>query len=74
MVIDKLNKCIAGEITLTPAQVQSARILLDRVVPSLKAIEEPQEYNGIEDPKLLTTKELFQIIAEERERNESVFS
>lgn len=29
-IIDRLEKCIAGEIELSPTQVQSARILLDK--------------------------------------------
>ena len=62
MVIDKLNKCVAGEIALTTAQVQSARMLLDRVVPSLKAIELPQEYDGFTDIRNLGPAEMLAII------------
>jgi hypothetical protein len=32
MIIDRLEKCAAGEIELTATQVQSARILLDKTI------------------------------------------
>ena len=38
-IIDRLEKHIAGEIELSPTQVTSARILLDKTVASLSATE-----------------------------------
>lgn len=32
MIIDRLEKAVAGEIELSPTQVQSARILLDKTI------------------------------------------
>ena len=34
-----LEKCIAGEIDLTPAQLRSAELLLARTVPTLSSVE-----------------------------------
>lgn len=38
-IIDRLEKHVAGEIELTPAQVTSARVLLDKSLASLTATE-----------------------------------
>lgn len=38
-IIDRLEKHIAGEIELSPTQVTSARILLDKTMASLSATE-----------------------------------
>jgi hypothetical protein len=62
MIVDRLQKCVAGEITLTTAQVQAARILLDRVLPSLKAVEVPQECNGSKDIRSLSNAALLSFI------------
>ena len=37
MVIEKLCECVEGIITLTPGQIRSAQILLDKSMPSLTA-------------------------------------
>lgn len=36
-IIDRLEKHISGEVELTQAQVASARILLDKSLPSLQS-------------------------------------
>jgi len=38
MIIDRLEKCAAGEIELTPTQVQSAKILLDKSISNAPTI------------------------------------
>lgn len=38
-IIDRLEKHVNGEIELTTAQVTSARVLLDKSLPSLQATE-----------------------------------
>lgn len=38
-IIDRLEKHVSGEIELTPAQVTSARVLLDKSLASLTATE-----------------------------------
>ena len=38
-IIDRLVKHINGEIELSPSQVASARILLNKVLPDLKSVE-----------------------------------
>ena len=39
MIIHRLNKCAKGELFLTTEQVNCAKILLNKVLPDLKAIE-----------------------------------
>jgi hypothetical protein len=36
MIIDRLEKSVAGEIELSPTQVQSAKILLDKSISNAK--------------------------------------
>jgi hypothetical protein len=38
-IIDRLVAHVNGEIEMTPAQVASARILLNKVLPDMKSIE-----------------------------------
>ena len=37
MVIEKLQGCVEGTIIMTPGQIRSAQILLDKSIPSLTA-------------------------------------
>lgn len=62
MLIDWLQKCALGEIEMTAPQIQSARILLDRVLPSLKPIDLPLNYNAIQDIRNLGPVEALAII------------
>jgi len=38
-LIDRLQKCVDGELTLTSTQVNAAKILLGKKVPDLKSVE-----------------------------------
>ena len=38
-IINRLQKCINGEIELSPAQVRASEILLNRILPTLTAID-----------------------------------
>jgi hypothetical protein len=38
-IIDRLHKCVKGEVEMTPTQVTAALGLLDRSVPKLSAIQ-----------------------------------
>lgn len=37
MILDRLEKCVEGEVEMTAQQVQAARILLGKVLPDLSA-------------------------------------
>jgi hypothetical protein len=37
VILDRLQKCALGEIELTASQIQSAKILLAKVMPDLRA-------------------------------------
>jgi hypothetical protein len=47
MLCAQLERAAAGEIELSPTQVQAAKVLLDKTLPSLQAVEQTQ----IEAPK-----------------------
>jgi hypothetical protein len=47
MLCSQLERAAAGEIELSPTQVQAAKVLLDKTLPSLQAVEQTQ----IEAPK-----------------------
>ncbi len=38
-IVDRLEKCAAGDIQMTPTQVQAAKILVDKCIPSLQATD-----------------------------------
>ena len=38
-IINRLHKHLDGEVELTPAQVSSAKLLLDKSLPSLSAVD-----------------------------------
>ena len=49
-IIDRLEKCIAGEIELTSQQVTSAKILLDKTMSNApQSIEQKTELSGSVD-------------------------
>jgi hypothetical protein len=48
-IVNRLTKHILGEIEMTSAQVQSARILLDKSVPNLSSVE----HGGNEDAPIV---------------------
>lgn len=39
VIINRLQDCVTGKVELTAIQVQAARILLDKSVPSLSSTE-----------------------------------
>jgi len=39
VILDRLNKCVAGEIEMTPQQVRAADIILKKIVPDLSKSE-----------------------------------
>lgn len=47
---NRLDSFVRGEIVLSPAQVQAAKILIGKVVPDLKSVE----LTGAEDKPLLS--------------------
>ena len=38
-ILNRLNSHTLGEIEMTPSQIQAARILLNKTLPDLKALE-----------------------------------
>ena len=43
MIIGRLQKFVQGEVEISPSQVAAAKLLLDRVLPSLKQLDLSQE-------------------------------
>ena len=62
LIIDKLNQHIKGKIELSATQVQSARILLNKALPDLKAVEHSGAIDG-KQPGEMTESELNTAIA-----------
>jgi hypothetical protein len=62
MIVGKLEKHIEGKHEMTATQVQAARILLDRTVPVLRAIEVQQNPNDIKDIRTISATDLIGII------------
>jgi hypothetical protein len=52
---DKLESYMKGEIELTPAQVSAAKILMDKGMPSLQAVEQTQvnEFEQMSEEEIL---------------------
>lgn len=42
-IINRLTKCVMGDVELSPAQVQAARILLAKILPDLTSVEHSGE-------------------------------
>lgn len=38
-LLNRLTQCANGEVEMTPAQVQAAKIVIGKIVPDLKAME-----------------------------------
>lgn len=38
-LLNRLTQCANGEVEMSPAQIQAARIVIAKIVPDLKAIE-----------------------------------
>jgi hypothetical protein len=58
MIIDRLEKAVSGEIELTPTQVQSAKILLDKTISNAQTdlnvqgnvtVNWPEPKNGLDE-------------------------
>jgi hypothetical protein len=60
MIVKKLTGHINGEGEMSQTQIQAARILLDRTVPVLKAIEVRHEDGG--NAKTISDRQLLDII------------
>lgn len=56
-IVDRLVKFIDDEIKMSPAQVSASKIILDKVIPSLQAVEyvEPKDASSI-NPVLMRRK------------------
>lgn len=39
VIIDRLHKCVTGQIEMTAVQVNAARVLLNKTLPDLQAVE-----------------------------------
>ena len=64
MLIDKLQKCALGELELTTSQISASKLLLDKVLPNLKAVEFTETNLMKKDVRELTDEELNMIIWE----------
>lgn len=38
-LLNRLTQCANGEIEMTPAQIQAAKIVIAKIVPDLKSVE-----------------------------------
>lgn len=38
-IINRLQKCVMGEVELSPSQVSAAKTLLDKILPNLSAVD-----------------------------------
>jgi hypothetical protein len=65
-VVKRLQRCALGDEEMTQTELTAARILLDRTVPVLKAIESAPE--GDRSAKTITNTELFRVIEGSAER------
>lgn len=43
LLMNRLEKCASGEVELTSVQVAAAKVVLDKVKPSLQAVSQSQE-------------------------------
>ena len=67
MIVERLQECALGEIEMTATQLQAARILLNKVLPDLKAIEVASESKYSNDLKSISNAHLLEIIASGKE-------
>ena len=66
--IDALQQHVFGEREMTQTQINAARILLDRTLPVIKAIE--IQADGGQDAKTITNDQLFAVIEGQAKRIE----
>lgn len=62
-IINRLHKCIMGELELSSQQVSAAKILLGKVIPDLSAVEQTTEVtvrNVVEMPAPVKTTDEWQ--------------
>ena len=67
MVLTKLGRHVTGDEEMSATQIQAARILLDRTVPVLKAVE-VQGNQEVRDVKTIRTADLLDAIEGEARR------
>ena len=59
--MDRLQKCVMGEIEMSSTQIQAARILLNKVLPDLKAVE-ISDINPVDDIRNLSIDQALSLI------------
>ena len=59
-IVNQLQRCVMGEEEMTQTQINAARILLDRTLPTLKALEVDQGDGG--NAKVITNDQLLNVI------------
>jgi len=62
MIVGRLQKCVAGQIDMTPTQIAAARILLNKVLPDLKALEVQVSDQVTGDARAISTAFLLSVI------------
>lgn len=68
-IINRLHKCIMGELELSSQQVSAAKILLGKVIPDLSAVEQTTEMtvkNVVAMPEVKPTTDAWQAAIESR--------
>jgi hypothetical protein len=58
MLLERLQRAAGGEIELSPTQIKSAQILLDKSLPTLQAIESTQ----VEDKPEMSAEDVDQLL------------
>jgi hypothetical protein len=58
VIIERLQKAAIGELELTPAQIKSAQVLLDKSLPTLQAIESTQ----VDDKPEMSAEDVDQLL------------
>ena len=66
MIVGRLHKHIAGETEMSPTQIAAARILLNKTVPDMKALEIKGNINHTNDIKSIPNDNLLRIIEGEK--------
>ncbi len=62
MIIGRLQACVKGEITMSPSQINAARILLNKTLPDLKSLDLQASIAASTPPiKELTHEQLLKI-------------
>ena len=63
-IIKKLHQHVMGEIDMTPSQIASAKLLLDRTVPPLKPAENAPQVDAVGGLQSLPTSQLHALLLE----------